>query len=327
MPPSVSVILPVYNHGAFVGEAIECVLCQSYSDLELIAIDDCSTDESWSVVQSFTDPRLIKSRNSANRGVSFTYNDALAKSSGSIIMSLGSDDAFAPRKIEEQLKFLNKHPEVSILGTYLTVVGDPEGRTAVREWFNAAVDLNSVDSWIWTNRLAQSSVAITRDAHERLGNSRLDLRRIPDWELWLRAVSTGTRIAVLPEPLTSYRVQAGSVTHASPAETVHEYLTVSMEYWHEFLRTSGRPDLVAANLRYALQRFSQASESGQALVREVLDLLMRREPESLDAVLLLMKEANATLEAKEWLENQWRRQEARAEELEAKLSRLTRKNK
>lgn len=325
MSPTVSIILPAYQHEEFVGQTITSVLAQTYSDWELIVVDDCSPDSTWEVIQTFTDPRIRASRNPENLGVSGTYNAALAASRGDIIMALGSDDLFMPTKLEDQVRFFDENPTVSIVGTHLQVLTDDDDtRASVTSWFNTSEDLNQPDAWVWQNRLAQSSVAITRRAHATLGTSRTDLTRTPDWELWLRSVRLGLAMQVIPEPLTAYRVRGGSVTHADPVGTTIEYLLVSGEYWHDFLRQAGRTDLITSNLRTAFQRFAEASDDGKARIASALDPLLRREPETLLAIAGLLSEATATLEAKVWLEDQWQRQEQRADRLQAKLDRSRR---
>ena len=130
--------------------------------------------------------------------------------------------------------------------------------------------------------------------------------------------------ASVPSPLTRYRVQVGSLTHGDPVGTTIEYLETSESYWHEHLRASERSDLVAANLAQAITRYTQADDVGQRRISPVLRRLLNSAPETPDAVLEIAKEAAATLEAKEWLEDQWRRQEARADKLQAEMDRWKR---
>lgn len=316
-----------YNHENFVGVAIESVLSQSFQDWELIIVDDHSTDGSWEVISHYRDDRITAVRLDENVGGSQAYNEALSRATGPVIFTLDSDDHFHPMKLETQLQYMQSSPGIGILGTYIGTPDSPPddiSAAAVRDWFNVPVDLGNPENWIWANRLVHSSVAISREVHNRIGIARNEFHRTPDWDMWLRALTNGVGIAVVPEELTYYRVQAGSVTHADPDGTTVEYLTISGEYWHDFLRNSGRPDLVATNINQSIMRFTQASESGQDRIRAVLDPLIHREPETLDAVLSLVTDAAATLEAKNWLEDQWRRQEQRADALQVKLNRLLR---
>ena len=106
MSPEVSVIIPSFNHAKYVGEAISSALEQDFRDFEVIVSDDASTDDSWEVIDSFSDSRVKKIRREANVGVVSNYNDALELSRGNIIMTIGSDDRLLPGAIGAHVAFL-----------------------------------------------------------------------------------------------------------------------------------------------------------------------------------------------------------------------------
>ena len=169
-----------YNHAAEIGVAIESVLRQSWTDWELVIVDDNSTDNSWDVITSYSDRRIVQIRRLENGGGSAAYNEALRASTGQVIFTLDCDDAYPESKLEAQLSMMSKNPEFGIVGTHIaTPFNDPNDASAkaVREWFNTSSDLNSPDCWIWQNRLVHSSVAVTREVHEQIGEARADLTR------------------------------------------------------------------------------------------------------------------------------------------------------
>ncbi len=112
--PKVSVILPTYNYGRFLGEAVQSVLDQTFDDFELIVVDDGSTDNTREVVNGFTDPRL-KYIYKENGGEASAYNVGIQASSGEYIAFLDSDDTWLPRKLELQMKVMESAPRAGLV--------------------------------------------------------------------------------------------------------------------------------------------------------------------------------------------------------------------
>ncbi len=105
--PKVSVIVPTYNRAAMLQRAVDSVLAQTFTDLELLIVDDCSSDETAEVVASLVDPRIRSFRHSRNRGVSATRNTGIAKARGEYVAFLDDDDEFLPKKIAKQVDVLD----------------------------------------------------------------------------------------------------------------------------------------------------------------------------------------------------------------------------
>ncbi len=113
--PFVSVILPTYNRSAFVGRAIDSVLSQSYTDFELIVVDDGSTDDTPALLARYGN--FIKVIRQKNQGVSAARNSGIRAAAGSVIALLDSDDYWLPKKLEEQVAFFQSHPDALICQT------------------------------------------------------------------------------------------------------------------------------------------------------------------------------------------------------------------
>lgn len=277
MSIDVSVLMSAFNHEEFVGAAIESVLAQTHHNWELLIVDDCSVDGTWDVIQRYRDPRISARRKQVNEGASVAYNDALAQSSGRILMTLDSDDAYEPIKIERQLEFLDANPDIGVLGTQ---VRSQPANAASDDWFNSDVDLNDPATWIWSNRLAHSSVAITRSAHDRIGPAWDKLRMLLDWDLYLRAIAAGIRIATMPDPVTRIRISPQTLTHSDPSRTALEYLSMSEAHWHDHLRRSGRADLVGLNLQLALERLTTLGDEASPGLLAKTQALLSSSPEA-----------------------------------------------
>ena len=116
MSALISVVMPVYNRAPLVGEAIESILGQTYEHLELIIVDDDSTDQSVVVIQQYRDPRIRLIRLPKNRGPSVARNIGNEAARGTYIAVMDSDDIALPQRLEKQLAFMEAHPEVGLCG-------------------------------------------------------------------------------------------------------------------------------------------------------------------------------------------------------------------
>ncbi len=114
--PIVSVVMPAYNAEKYIVEAILSILNQTYSNLELIIVDDASTDETYSVIKSFTDKRIVLERNENNKGIAFSTNRAIEIAKGNYIALMDDDDIAFPRRLEYQIDYLENHKDIDIIG-------------------------------------------------------------------------------------------------------------------------------------------------------------------------------------------------------------------
>jgi len=124
--PLVSVIIPAYNSEKYVLEAIESVLFQTYRNLEVIVVDDKSTDNTLSIISSIKDERLHLYRNECNRGIAYTTNRAVSLSRGEYIALMDDDDISMPDRLKIQVDFLEKNREIDIIGGMAEII-DQEG--------------------------------------------------------------------------------------------------------------------------------------------------------------------------------------------------------
>jgi glycosyltransferase involved in cell wall biosynthesis len=123
LPPRVTVLMPVYNAASYVAEATGSILSGSFRDLELVAINDGSTDESEDKLRAITDSRLKIVNNPANLGVVKTLNRGLDLADGEFIARMDADDISMPQRLMQQLAFMDRHPEIGVCGTWATTFG------------------------------------------------------------------------------------------------------------------------------------------------------------------------------------------------------------
>jgi glycosyltransferase involved in cell wall biosynthesis len=231
--PEVSVVIPSYNHASFIGEAVRSVLAQSFADLELIVVDDGSSDQSLQVLAGFKDPRLHVFQQE-NRGAHAAINRGLQQASGKFLAILNSDDAYHPQRLEKMVSTLKSDPQVGLISSYITAV-DGEGRTVgikhgykdSEPWlldapgssFRAGTDLVAVLHTV--NFLATTSnFVFSRSCYEQVGDF-LPLRYTHDWDFALRAVR-GFSLKLFSEPLLRYRMHNRNTIRENQAAMIFE---------------------------------------------------------------------------------------------------------
>jgi glycosyltransferase involved in cell wall biosynthesis len=206
--PPVSVIIPTFNQAAYLPEAIESVLAQDYPDLELIVVDDGSTDETPEVIASYRD-QLTHIRQD-NQGAAAALNAGLRVARGEMICWLSSDDAFLPGKIGRQVATLVAYPAAGLCSTGWETI-DAEGHVLRRYLSMDWVHPDQVVSIFWRNTINGTTVMIPKAVLDEVGPFDERMRADADGDMWLR-IADHREIVTLPEVLARYRVHAGAQT-------------------------------------------------------------------------------------------------------------------
>jgi hypothetical protein len=201
--------MPVYNAARFVEAAIRSVLAQTFDDFELVVIDDGSSDHSARIVQSFDDQRIRFVQNERNRGLTPTLNRGLALARGEFVARQDADDLSEPARLERQVAFLDANPEVAVVGSWYTKIGEhgqPLGKRT------PPTDDVSVQ-WAMLSYcpIVHSATTFRRDVIETLGGYDGRFAYAQDFDLWSR-VAKRYRLANVPEYLVQYRVVSTSLT-------------------------------------------------------------------------------------------------------------------
>ena len=206
--PRVSVVLPVYNGAAFLAESLESVLRQTFHDIEVLVIDDASTDDSAAVAERIGDPRVRVIRHDQNRRLPETLNHGLDLARGEFVARMDADDRCHPRRFEKQVRFLDAHPEIGICGSWVRLVGGPAKTT--RKY---PVSPDAVDAFRFFHCPFAPPAVMRRRALLEERHLRYEPRAaaVEDFDLWTRLL-TFTRGATRPEALLDYRLHEASVT-------------------------------------------------------------------------------------------------------------------
>jgi glycosyltransferase involved in cell wall biosynthesis len=203
--PKVSVVIPVYNRERYLGDAIASVLAQTFTDFELLVIDDGSTDRSRDVARAFADARLRLLCNERNLGLPRTRNTGVDAANGAYLAFLDSDDVAMPERLAKQVAFLDRHPDHAAVGTWVDWMDDAGrrlGRIKRRPLSAAEVAAlrlfrQGIEN---TASMARTEILRTYRHNENFAVSE-------DFEMWER-VAAAYGIANLPEVLVRRRAHA-----------------------------------------------------------------------------------------------------------------------
>ena len=229
----VSIIMPSYNTGRFLAEAVGSVLAQTYSAWELLIVDDCSTDDTDAVAAGFTDGRIRYFKNEKNSGAAFSRNRALREARGRWIAFLDSDDRWAPDKLEKQLAFMQENGYAFSYTGYseMDADGQPLGRSLTGP---RRITRRGMYRYCWPGCLT-----VMYDAGVVGLLQIADIEKNNDYAMWLQ-VCKKADCYLLREELAQYRRgRAGSVSS-------HGYGKLIEWHYRLFRQADGRGPLVAA---------------------------------------------------------------------------------
>jgi glycosyltransferase involved in cell wall biosynthesis len=207
MEPIISVILPVYNASKYLGEAIQSVLDQTFTDFELIIINDGSTDNSQSIIESFDDNR-IRVYHKPNTGLIETLNLGVSYSHANWIARMDADDICSVNRFEEQRKYFND--EVAVIGSQAFLI-DANGKIYGETKF--PINHNEIIAQLTkqTSTIIHPSVIINKSFIEKAGGYDPKMHVAEDYDLWLRISNIG-RIINVNQKLLSLRKHGDNIS-------------------------------------------------------------------------------------------------------------------
>ena len=208
--PKVSVLLPVFNADRYLRLAIDSILAQTFTDFELIIINDGSTDGSRQILESYVDPR-IQLIHQANAGLPISLNRAIKLARGQYLARQDADDVSLPSRLSEQVHFLDAHPHCALLGTAAQIIEEDtlSQRTLSHPTDNGEIQIKL----LFYNCFVHSSVMIRKAALDQSGLYPEDPNKFPpeDYDLWLRIAQYGD-VNNLQKVLLHYRELPHSIS-------------------------------------------------------------------------------------------------------------------
>lgn len=251
--PKISVWLTSYNHGEFIRESIEGILGQTYTDYEFYIIDDCSSDNSWDIIQEYAtqDPRIIAIRHPYNQGDSGMYS-MLDELHGEYLAIAHCDDAWLPDKLEKQVKVLEENQDVAACFTWVSVIDD-NGNVLEDEKhpYCKIFEQENRTRYEWLNRffyqgncLCHPSLLIRRSAYREFDLLTKGYNGFPDFCKWIR-VCKNREIYIIQEKLTKFRVHTdGSNTSGENARSICRYSTEEWFVLREYEELIGKYEVI-----------------------------------------------------------------------------------
>jgi glycosyltransferase involved in cell wall biosynthesis len=271
MAPLVSVVIPSFNHARFLGQAVGSVLDQTCAELELVVVDDGSTDESRAILRTLRDPR-VRIELQENAGAHAAINRGLALARGELLAILNSDDRFAPGRLARAVAAFEADPALGLWGSYIEVIGGRGEHLHTKEGFRNLLPvpldhpersfqvepdlrLNLLLSNYWSTT---SNFVFRRSVLDAVGSME-NLRFAHDWDFAFRAMRSA-KAHLEPEPLLQYRLHGSNTIHQNRVAMVFEILWVLARHLpdyldHPALELSGGAETLRRleQLRYSLQ--------------------------------------------------------------------------
>lgn len=219
MNPLVSVIVPVFNCERFLAEAVQSVLAQDYRPIEIIVIDDGSTDGSAAVASSFPQVTLVRQE---NRGVAAARNAGLAAARGEVIAFIDADNIWLPGKLSREMRHFAGHPETGYTVCHLSTFVTPGDSAPL--WFTADRQGKSAP-------FCPGLLAARRSVFENVGGFDPRCRRGEDLDWFMRANEAGVHMEMFDEVLTMHRIHSSSLTadRAQTRRSLFEVAKLSLE--------------------------------------------------------------------------------------------------
>jgi glycosyltransferase involved in cell wall biosynthesis len=218
MGSKVSVVMPCYNHVKYIASAIESVLGQTHKNIELVLIDNCSTDGTREIIQQFEkkDGRIIAIYHEKNLGFITSMNHGLDASSGDYIALTSSDDVWLPEKTEIQLRAFEDNPEVDVIHSDASIIdsaGKKTGKTMKKIYrLDPAIASGNIFKTLTRNNICCTSTVIFRKkCLKTCDKFDIDLHYAPDW-WFLIELSRKHKFLYIDRILADYRVHATNLT-------------------------------------------------------------------------------------------------------------------
>jgi glycosyltransferase involved in cell wall biosynthesis len=246
--PTVSVIMPVYNGECFLREAIDSVRSQTFTDWELILVDDASTDNSATIAREYAarDSRIHFFANEVNLGVAQTRNRALAAARGLYIAPLDNDDAALPSRLAEQVRFLEDNPEVGLVGSSLQIMDEDSLVVATRVYPCSDQEIRAC--LLRMNPIANPASMFRMSIFVELGGYDESVCPVEDYDFVMR-VAGCCKIANLRQPLTRYRMSPGQAKSVYLKKTLRMTLFIQRKALEGGARDSLRNRLYRLGLK------------------------------------------------------------------------------
>lgn len=228
--PLVSVIIPVYNGAAYIAEALESILNQTYENIEIIIIDDGSTDNSLDIVKGFRSDKIKIIVNECNIGLAATRNRGLKAAEGEYIALMDGDDVSFPNRLSAQVNLLEKHPDVGLVSSHF-ITFEEDLQTGKQSVKKVPLDSDYIAARLPFQSVICCPSAMMRTAvlndHNLLFNETLKVSE--DWDLWYR-MSQVANVSNVDEILLYYRKHGNNLSKKREEMYRHKIMLIQKSF-------------------------------------------------------------------------------------------------
>lgn len=228
--PKVSVLMPIYRTDRqYLKAVIDSILSQTFTDFELLILDDCPEDSREDVIRSYTDKRMQYFKNESNKGISFSRNRLTTLARGNYLAVIDHDDVALPTRFEEQVRVLDSHPEIGIVGCYIElfphtkIMSFPQNNDQIEQYLMQGCAVPH------TGAMIRASILPDNPYEDKFSPAE-------DYALWCRLIGK-TQFYNIPKVLMKYRIHDDNTT-----KTQENKMTNATRAIHEFVRTE-HPDI------------------------------------------------------------------------------------
>ncbi len=219
--PLVSVLMPVYNCEKYIFESVKSVLNQTFTDFELIIIDDCSTDATLSIIKSINDSSIILIEKPKNSGYTDSLNHGISIAKGTYIARMDGDDICMPERFEKQVAFLNANREVILCGTAIQIIGSDKVLKHPLKHEEILVKLCFGTSFCHPSIMVRKEILLENNYNK-------NFEPAEDYELWTRLAFLG-KLANLDTVLLQYREHPNQISNTNTSVQLNNALTAKLQ--------------------------------------------------------------------------------------------------
>jgi glycosyltransferase involved in cell wall biosynthesis len=228
--------MPVFNAERLVRRAVESIVEQTYTDWQLLVVDDGSTDGTRAAIEAVRDPRIaVVSRE--NRGLVPSLNEALALADSELVARQDADDISLPTRLEREVAFLDANPDVALVGTNYTVIDEDEQPLGTTSVFTHPDDL--AVAMVLSNQYGHGSVMMRRAVAESVGGYDASVGHVEDYDLFVR-ISHVAKIANIAEPLYLWRRTPTSISESNRSRQAEQTFAIRDREFARLLRERKR---------------------------------------------------------------------------------------
>ncbi len=272
----VSIIIPCYNVQEYIAQCLDSVLTQTHTNLEIIVVDDGSTDNTYTILEEYAqkDTRIRVIRKE-NRGLAAARNTGIEAATGEYLVLLDSDDVMLPEKIAQQLLWMDQHPTYELVYSGLYHFWDHTSK--IYRLAIAPLTRDIYQGLLRGNCINPNTVCIKRSVYERIGGFDEALRSAEDWEYWLRAAKNGIVIGYQPDILTLYRMRSNSLSADRVTMCETALLVLKKQYTYELDHTEKKivdDEIARWNMKLTIAQLQQNKITPSVLKSLWYDILI-----------------------------------------------------